>query len=1184
MKDKIERFSKGIFSYDHPELIVSESSINIRAEAGKAYEGSFCVSSSADKPFKGAVVASDSLITFEQSTFYGVMNEIKYRFDASYLDINDTLQGTVTVISEFGEIDIPFNVKCRIPACETSIGPASDLFHFTSLAQSNWTEAKNLFKSEEFRNNLSFYNSDYENICAALLKSGNVSLALEQFLIYARKKKPVHVTCDMTSLYFDNLTSSESRSIILKRDTWGYSQLVVEVSGDFIEPERKLIFSEDFTGNEFHLEININPDRLHGGTNYGLVKICGIGTEISVPVVCKNSGGSLKERLAQRRMKYFDMKLVSSLIDFRLGRVSKSRFANEQEKILEGLRAFREETIGDKLLYCYVLYISGKTAQAAARLKSLSGSESLMSDREFAFELYLEAALNPGSGISSDAKDRLREMYDRTGDSEIFICCIELDDKKRLSRTTKYNTLKESRTGSESALVLLEASKLINEEPTVMKEFSGFDLRTFEFGLENGVINKDAVRYAAYLASRTRNISSLQGRVLKAAFAQYKLKEVLEALCRYIIMSGETGKQAYAMLLTGIEDEVPVPGIYERCLELADDLLDRPLPKAMLSYFENGLDVSDEYKAGFYANVIKFRGTRGIGRDHASETMINAARQFTLTKLEAGELSENLAYLYNNLLVESDLDERTASSLPSLIFKHRIYAKNAQTVIVAHKELEEETEYKAVDGTAYCDIFTSDAVILAVEEGGGRIVLEKAHPVRVITSNALMKKCEQYCAENEMVSLHLLENARYRGENEQITAIQKRLINETNLDKKFRLECTRELIEYYYDNLEGEQMEKLLVGLDLRDLNRHDRARMLGLMVQRELYSLAMRNMVLYGFMGVDVRRLSDMTEKLLETGDGICEEPVFTAICNYVFFRRSSTPRVAARVVAKFEGSTESLYRLWRSARDMNVDCMDLEERLLYQILFTENDMSFANEVFRHYYGHGINRRLISAFLSYYAYKCMILDQIAEPEMLDIMRHELMYEDNEICTLAILKEFSKQRNFSDANRGFIEKKLETLVNKGIVMPFFKNFGDGIRLPDSIRERHYVEYHTNPSACVKIHYCITAGTEEDSGFGEYKDVLMKDMGYGIFVKEFMLFYGEVLQYYISEETDDDHIITESGEIRVDPELVGNEETGYHQLNLIITAQEMNDPKTMVRMLETYIKGEFIGKQLFKPIL
>ena len=94
---------------------------------------------------------------------------------------------------------------------------------------------------------------------------------------------------------------------------------------------------------------------------------------------------------------------------------------------------------------------------------------------------------------------------------------------------------------------------------------------------------------------------------------------------------------------------------------------------------------------------------------------------------------------------------------------------------------------------------------------------------------------------------------------------------------------------------------------------------------------------------------------------------------------------------------------------------------------------------------------------------------------------------------------------------------------------------------------------------------------------------MKDMGYGIFVREFMLFYGETLQYYISEEKDDDYTITESGELRVEPELSGGDETGYHQLNLIITARELNDPKTMIKLLDGYIKDEHITKTLFNPL-
>ena len=524
MRDKIERFAKGIFSFDHPELIVSEDNISIQAEAGKAYEGSFSVSSSANKPFKGYVTASDSLISFEQSSFYGINNEIRFRFDAVHLDINDTVQGTFTVISEFGELDIPFSARCRVPACQTSIGPASDLFHFTSLAQSNWAEAKNLFKSEEFRRNLIFYNSEYENICDALLKSGNVSLALEQFLIFARKKKAVHISCDMTSINFENVKGREMRSLILKRDTWGYSRLVVEIHGDFIEPERRLIFSEDFTGNEFRLDIAVSSDKLHAGTNYGSVNISGNGTRIVVPVVCKNSDDSMKERLKKRRRRYFEMKLVSNILDLRLGSLSRSRFVHEEDKVLESLKSFREENIYDKLLRCYMSYVAGKTINAAAQLKELSGSIENMTEREFAFELYLEAVLEQNSGVGLDARERLREMYDRTGDALIFLCCIELDEKKRLSGSMRYNTLKAALAGGASSLVLLEACRIINEEPTVMKEFAGFDLRAFIFGLKYDVLSKDAIRFASYLAVRSRNISQLQGRALETAYSKFKLK------------------------------------------------------------------------------------------------------------------------------------------------------------------------------------------------------------------------------------------------------------------------------------------------------------------------------------------------------------------------------------------------------------------------------------------------------------------------------------------------------------------------------------------------------------------------------------------------------------------------------------------------------------------------------------
>ena len=1177
MRDKIDRFAKGIFSFDHPELIASTGNISIPAEAGKAYEGSFTVSSSSFKPFKFFITASDSLISFEKDSFYGIENEVRFRFDAEHLDINDAIQGNFSIISEFGEMDIPFTAKCRVPACNTSIGPASDLFHFTSLAQSNWAEAKTLFRSEEFRKNLVYYNVEYRDLSETLLKSGNVSLALEQFLISAHKKKPVHISCDSPSLNFENIQGKTTGSLILKRDTWGYTQLEVEVNGDFIEPERRVIFSEDFEGNEFTLSVTVDPLKLHGGTNYGAVTLIGTNDRLTIPVVCKYSGESMRDRLSKRRKRYFDMKLISVMLDFRLGKLSKSRLVHEADKTLENLKMFRDETISDKLLRCYLYYLGGKTSQAQSVFNAIGAGENL-SDKDTATLLFLEAVSANDPVIAASAVDRLRELHEHTADASIFLYLIELDEKKRLSRSVKYNTLKAAERGQSSPFVLLEACRQINEEPTVMKEFAGFDLNAFIFGLKNDQIGKDAVRFAAYLAARSKTVGELQIRALELAYSKFKLKEVLEALCQQIVLSGDTSANAYKWLSAGIEDNVPVNNIFESCLRAAGKADSEPLPKALTEYFESGLSaVDDECREAYYANTVRFRTG---GRDRVSENTLSEARKFAVSKLAEGGFSENLVYLYNNLLREFDLSESDISGLPGLIFKHRlrIASPGITSVIIAHKELSEEQAYPVENGIAYCDIFTNDVVILLSDDNGSRIVSEKIRPEKLVTNQSLIKLCLEKCTDNEMVILYNLENSKYRGDTHETIELEKRIINEVNLNTRFLLDCKRDLIEYYYDNLEGDMMERLLVSIDLGELNRHDRTRMLGFMIQRELYSLAMRNMELYGFMGVDVRRLSDLAERLLESNDEACDSPVFNAICCYVFFRKSTTPLIARRVVEKYDGSSESLYRLYRTARDMNVDCNDLEERLLYQLLFTQSDYSFSNEVFKHYYGHDTNRKLIRAFLSYYAYKCLVLDYVAEAEMLDIMRHELMYEENDLCSLAILKDMSHHRSFSEANRILVEKKIENLVNKGIILPFFKDFKEEVRLPEGIRERHYVEYHSNPSACVKIHYCLN---EDD---GDYKEELMKDMGYGIFVSSFILFYGEALQYYISEESEDDYTITESGELSIDPEIGGGAESGYQRINLIITAKEMNDPKTMIKVLESYIKSEYISRELFKPII
>lgn len=94
---------------------------------------------------------------------------------------------------------------------------------------------------------------------------------------------------------------------------------------------------------------------------------------------------------------------------------------------------------------------------------------------------------------------------------------------------------------------------------------------------------------------------------------------------------------------------------------------------------------------------------------------------------------------------------------------------------------------------------------------------------------------------------------------------------------------------------------------------------------------------------------------------------------------------------------------------------------------------------------------------------------------------------------------------------------------------------------------------------------------------------MRHVGYGVFAKEFILFYEEVLQYYITEEYDGQSQITESFYREVDAVKVHDETTKYGQINLILTAQDMNDEKTMMDMLENYYRREYSINRLFTPI-
>jgi len=366
------------------------------------------------------------------------------------------------------------------------------------------------------------------------------------------------------------------------------------------------------------------------------------------------------------------------------------------------------------------------------------------------------------------------------------------------------------------------------------------------------------------------------------------------------------------------------------------------------------------------------------------------------------------------------------------------------------------------------------------------------------------------------------------------------------------------------------------------------------LCIIRDLYQKALTGLKEYGFESVSLNRLLKLCSRLLQNNsfgeDSIIwakdtsskekeNEDILGHLCYYIFQNGKFNEDILRYLVDHFYGTTEEMFHIWKVASTFEIDTLNLNERILVQALFTESYLADALSVFMDYYKKGYNQKIVRAFLSYCGYKYLVRDRYVQPELFQIMKRELTYEENEICMLALLKDYAKQDKLSEKDLEFAEINLKKFVKKGIVLPFFKQFEKHFTLPPQLNNKFFVEYITDPRHKLTIHYQL-----EDQTTDDFIAETMQNVYLGIHVKEFIVFYNESIQYYITEENQEGHVnITESMEVKLGEETELDEDTRFNHLNFMLMAMDMKDEKTMLSSIESYLTKRYIISNLFKPL-
>lgn len=1182
MREKINQAARGVFEYSMSPLQLSVKELHIDVNAGETVEGSFEVSNELARFMRGAVTSDCHFMEFTEEFFQGVSSEIQYIFRADSLLPGDIVKGNIEVISECGTKKLPFSVSVGVPACEVSSGKIRDLFHFTNLAKEQSDEAATLFRNKHFEEVFLYRDNVNIALYRGLSKGSSKGMAMEEFLIAIHKKLPIQLSVNKTSFHYENCEKSFTDNFIISKNNWGFGEYHIQSDSDFVVPEHKIIWTDDFVGNTYSMQFLVDAEKMLPGRNYARITISTVRQKLEVTVIADKSSKNhelVRRRKSEQKNLY---QLIFLYLEFCMGRI-------EQEEYLR--------KVGDIV---YTLEESGMslvTQLFRIHLGIMEYREQLVrSGLEF-LGTQIEK-LQQGDGEMYCAYQYLRGLW-ADEDTVIAECVREIEEYRKRSpqnwkmlwfllylspayqsERKKYEDIvKQLEYTCHSPVLFLEFCSILNDTPDFLVELTPGICEAIHWGCKQGYVTKEVAMRYSYLSGKLRDYSTVVCQDLCRFYEQFEEEEILAAVCKMLMKGQRTSHDTFQWYKLGVEHNLKLTDLYEYYMYSIDESQEIKLEDSTLLYFlyDNHLTVAK--KAMLYAYVVQNK----VQKSETYEAYRPVMEEFTLRQLAAGRISSNLAVLYEEFIQEECINEQIAKQLPAVMFCHEVLCDNPDIVgvYVTHRELKGEEFVPFKEGKAIIRIFTENYQIFLADKLDNRYALSIDYTVnKLLHLDYLAKRCLEMNKEDYRLLLYLYDKAeRLNQSGKDIIEVRRRVLEIPNLSEYHYKKGFGSLVRYYYDNFEGELLDATLEKLDWSLVNPSDRVQFIEYLAVRRFFDKAMEGIGQFGYDKIDGKRLLMVSsETFAKNMDE--EDTGLVKLAWYIFETGNFDENMMRYLCRYFSGSIHEMVHIWKYADGFSIEMADFAERILGQVVFTEEMAPDAYEVFYNYYENGKDKRLLLAFMKFIAYKYLVHGWILPNKIFPYFYKEVQVQDNLFCLAATLKYLSQKKELTEEETKFADYNINKLYEKKIIFPFYRDFYGKLSLPVHILDEYYVEYTTNPEYEVRIHYLISSGYEK----GEYVTETMRDIFCGIRVKEFVLFQDEILQYYISEMRPEGEVITKSASVSFD-ETMDSERTSsrYHMLNLMMIAQEMNEEGTLIDLMKEYVETNESVKMLFKPI-
>lgn len=1184
MIEKIKAYSKCKFDIENPHILLSCENLQGELTAGESLTQSFVIQSANEVPITGNVEVFDHRIQLVEGSFATTSFTVTFAVNAKGMQAGEEISGMFHILTNGGEYDLPYAYKVTQEALSTKEGSVSNLKEFAQLAQMHYEEALRVFTSEQFvpvlcRGELL---DAYQRIYRSLRKSALTGQAMEEFLVTVGEKERMELTPARSSVAVSYDKEDVSKELRIRKNTWGYVNLQIQCDSPCIFLSKKELNREDFIGNEASVPIVIAIDDLPSANCTVDIRFFNTYQEFVISLKISRRGKA-KERTPLEVMfspsqlkKTYQKQLLADYLDYRVGKITLQEYTSRSIECANELMKFEEQNHWYRLIRLHMYIMKKDRTRVVQEMETISQYEDKMITDELSacYYGYLTALYSRDSDTIERVLKEIREEYEKQPDQFLlFFMILYLDESYIEDKNRIYEELSRIYdAGNNSPMLYYEVCELYNEYPNMLRELNEFALQAAYWGFARNYLNGGVRARFIELAHSSHTYCDKLFRTLDLLYRQQPEEKLLQVICM-VLMKGRKMEQRYHHYYAlGVERSFKLIGLMEYYMKSMDYDQYTILPQQVVIYFNyEEQRLNERQLAYLYANVVVNREAYGSCYEEYREPIL----QFLMQQVEKGAMNRDLAILYKEFFKDASVVASVAKHLPNVLFKQRFVCANPNitTVLVDYDECTDTRQVPVVDGVAYVDRITEHTNLTLVDREHKRYIGSVPYELfPIMEDENFLPVCYEADPKSFPVLLRLADYAERGGVVDyEVVKVYKALLEFDTISAEYRRRLNGAILHYYYQQYEGDIFEEYLRECKLDLLEEENRNLAIRYMVDRELYSLAMEAVHTYGYYGLPMEQIQKLCTFFVEEESVEYDELLMTMA--FELFHNDNYNEAVLKYLIRFaKGGNRELLSIYQTAVRLQFDTQDLEERIVTQALLSDSYGEGVMEAFVQYTHKNPNTFLYEAFLNIMAH-CFFMEQKKVPgEMLGcwLQAYRTGHLKYPLGQAAMLLACSDSREQSEKVRDVIEAVMQEFVRHDMLFPFFQKFDGLVELPKEMYIKSFLIYRSQPGHHVDVHY-YRKGPKRPQSHTER----MREYFDGYYVKDFVLFADEELQYYVTDEEDGVVKRIEAEELSLQPYLQGKQESRFAMINQMLTYRDTQNEEAFQEMLRLYIKDLYL---------